>query len=137
MLYCFLVRLFLSLVFLSFLLPFCRHSRSLLYTGPPSIVGSCSAVVDCILYETKLEFALSRSKLNYWRASKTVSTFYDHHFHGSSTSTTHICSRISSLHSIFPLPLPSFAYIISKPHIIWHHYLGPYYRGILDGSSRI
>jgi len=55
----FLLRLFkfLSLVLqLSFLLPFRRHSRSLLPTGRASII-SCRAVVNHILYEAKLEFA--------------------------------------------------------------------------------
>ena len=93
------VRAFLSLV-LSILLPFRRHSWSLLPTGPASLMSYCAVViyilyearlefalvataslnyglrpvVDYILYGAKLEFVLSRSNSNYWRTSKTIST---------------------------------------------------------------
>jgi len=57
----FFIRLFLSLPLLTFLLPFRCHSRSLLPTGPASII-SCRAAADYILYEAKLEFALVTTK---------------------------------------------------------------------------
>jgi len=152
---CFLVRAFLSLV-LSILLPFRRHSRSLLPTGPASLISYC-AVVIYILYEARLEFALvATASLNYglrpvvdyilygakleFVLSRFTGARRRQSLHFTITAPMSALpprrlmfgSRISSPHSTCPFPLPPFDYITSKTPVISHHHLDPSYRGIFD-----
>ena len=103
----FFIRLFLSLPLLTFLLPFRCHSRSLLPTGLYYLL-SCG------------------SRLYPLRGQVGIRT------------GDHKVVRISSPpHSTCPLPLPPFAYIISKMPLIFYHHLEPSYRGTHDGSGGI